>query len=457
VATISIGGLATGLDTNAIMSQLVALERRRAVDLLRVEQSTAESRQTALAAFSGKLATVLSAVDKLRDPTSAVARTATTSDADVLGASAGTGAQNGSTEITVHQLARASIATSATAKSSASATVAASAGTFSFQVGDGDVQSISIDATTTLEGLAGAINGLGAGASATVVNLGTGASPDYRLRVASSETGSSNAITIVDDDTDLGVAVTQTALDASFSVRGFATPFTRESNVVNDVIPGVTLSLRDAGGPATVVVSTDADAVHKSVESVVNAFNDLVAFVNQQSQVTQDTGSDDRDVIAGPLAFDGTVRGILQSLRTSLTGALGEDETSGDFSLLAEVGVTSMRDGTLTLDRSKLEAALASDEAGVSELFGGAASGGVFDRVHDYLTSLNQAGGILEVRTRSAAAAVDDLQDRIDAGERQVAAFEQNLRETFTNLELLVSRLQSQSSFLLSALGGSTR
>jgi flagellar hook-associated protein 2 len=453
MATINIGGIATGLDTNSIIEKLVALERRRAVDLLVVEQRDAQSRQSALGTFASKLATLKAAVDKLRDPTRALARTATSSDADVLGATAGSGALAGTTEITVDWLARSSIATSANGKSSADAVVAAGSGSFSFQVGDGDVQTVPIDGTTTLGGLATAINDLDAGVTATVVNLGTTAAPDYRLRVASRETGTENEITIVTDDTDLGVAVTQTARDAQFTVSGFATPFTRSSNVINDVIPGVTLTLKDSGGPVSVTVATDAEAVRTDVEAVVNAFNDLVAYVEQQSTVEQDASSSDRDVVSGPLAFDGTVRAIIEGLRTSISAAVEDlDET---YSLLAEVGVTSTQDGRLALDADALEAALGSDEGGVAALFAGSgAAGGVFDRVYDYIAGVTQAGGLLETRTEGIATTLESLQSRIDAGELQVSAFEQNLRDTFTSLELLVSRLQSQSAFILSALGG---
>lgn len=452
MATINIGGLATGLDTNQIVSQLVALERRRSVGLLQIEQLEQQSRQSALAGFGTKLANVLAAVDKLRDPSSALARKASSSDASVIGATAGSGALNGTTEITVHTRARGSVATSATGVASGSSAIAGGAGSFAFRIGSGDVQTVAIDASTTLDGLASAINALGAGASATVVNLGTSAAPDYRLRLASRDTGTSSDLTIETDDTTIGVAVTQSAANASFSVSGFATPFTRESNVVNDVIAGVTLTLEGTGGPTNVTVSTDTATVKKDVEAVVSAFNDLIAFVAEQSAVTQDTTSTDRDVTAGPLAFDGTVRAVIDGLRTAVSSAV--NDLDGSYSLLAETGLTSTRDGTLKLDTAALEAALGADEASVSALFGGrGAAGGVFDRIHDYLSGVTGAGGLLEARTKGVSASIDSLLERIAAGERQVAAFEQNLRDTFTNLELLVSRLQSQGSFLLNALG----
>ena len=87
----------------------------------------------------------------------------------MLTAKATSGAAVGTTDITVLDLARGAIATSANGKGSATATVAAGTGSFVFKVGSGDNQTVAIDATTTLQGLANAINGKDAGVSASVV------------------------------------------------------------------------------------------------------------------------------------------------------------------------------------------------------------------------------------------------------------------------------------------------
>ena len=241
MATITIGGLATGLDTDSIVSQLVAIERQRGVGALQTQRTDANTRRIALQNFNGKVAAFLTAVNKLKNPDDVIVRKASSSNENVLTATAGSGAHNGTTEITVDRLARSAIATSANGKAAATSTVATGSGTFAFRVGpSGPVQTLAVDATTTLTDLAAAINALDAGATASVVNVGTTASPDYRLRLASDTTGTESAVSIVTDDTTLGVSVTQAAQNATFTVSGFATPFSRESNVVNDVGDEVT-------------------------------------------------------------------------------------------------------------------------------------------------------------------------------------------------------------------------
>lgn len=452
MGTITIGGLATGLDTDKIVTQLVSLERQRGIGSLETQKTDANTRRIALQTFTGKVTAFLTAIDKLKKPDNFLLRAATSSDESVVTAKAETGAQTGSTAITVHNLARPAIATSANGKASATATVATGSGNFSFRVGaTGTVRTVAIGATTTLTDLATAINAAEPDVGASVVNVGTTTTPDYRLRLASDATGTAKGVIIVTDDTTLGVSVTQTALDASFDVAGFVDPLTRDSNTFSDVIPGVTMNLVGEG-PATVTVNTDADAVTKQVDEAVKAFNDIITFVGGESVVEQDTESDDRSVKLGPLALDSTVRGVIDSLRRLISDP--QEGTSSTYSVLAQVGVTTARDGTLTFNQAAFRTELAAHSSDVAALFGGTGStGGVADRISDYLGAVTNAGGLIDVHNTSVGSEIRSLEDRITAGQRNLDAFEENLRAQFTSLEVLVSSLQSQGSFLLSALG----
>ncbi len=455
MATITVGGLATGLDTNTIIAQLVALERRP-LDLLGQQRNDAQAKDSALQTFNTKVLAFLSAVDTLRDKHDVLVRKATSTNSAVVGAVADAGATPGTTTITVGALARNAIATSSVGVAGADATIASGTGSFSFRVGTGEVQTVGVTATTTLQDLANAINDLNAGATASVVNLGTSAAPDYRLQLVSAETGTSHDLTVVADGTSIGVAVTQGAQNASFTLSGFTDPVIRESNTVGDLIPGVTLSLNAEGGPVTITVATDDDGVTKAVQSVVKAFNDVVTYVAGQSTVSQDTTSDDHDVTAGPLAFDGSVRSILEQLHDLVSGGA---DVPGQYTSLTQIGIATARDGTLTLDTAKLAAALDTDAAAVGELFGGTGdvdSAGIADRLHDYLVGVTESGGLIDVRSNAVADQIKRYDDDIATGQRNLDAFETSLRERFAALEVLVNTLKSQGAFLTNALGGSS-
>src|SRR5437016_3953488 len=286
---ITVGGLATGIDTNSIIDKLVALEKRP-VALLGVEVQDVQATQTSINTLGGKLSTLRSAAHALGTTDGVLVRAATSSDTDVLAAAAGAGAQPGSVALTITQLARGSVAGPTVGVASATSTVASGPGTFQFQVGSGTVKSVNVDATTTLQGLATAINALDAGVTASAVNLGTASAPDFRLEIASKATGATSTVTVTHDDTALAVQTAQAGQNAQFTVDGFSGTFERESNTFGDVLPGVTVTLRNRG-TATVTVADDADAITAKVKTLVAAFNDIVTFVTGESQVTETRAS----------------------------------------------------------------------------------------------------------------------------------------------------------------------
>src|SRR5207249_11199593 len=193
---------------NSIIDQLVKLEHRP-VDLLAIEVGGVQATQASITTLTGKLSTLAAAAHGLETADGVLVRQATSSDTDVLATAAGAGAQPGSVTLTVAHLAHGSVAGATGGVASASSTVASGPGPFQFQVGSGTVQSVAVDATTTLEGLASAINALDAGVTASAVNLGTASSPDFRLEIVSRATGATSTATVTHDDTDLAAHTTQ--------------------------------------------------------------------------------------------------------------------------------------------------------------------------------------------------------------------------------------------------------
>src|SRR5262245_25588718 len=106
---ISIGGLATGLDTNKIITQLLALERRP-VAALEADIDALHATQSAVASVGTKLAALQSAASGLRTQGGVLAHQASSSDESVLTVAAGAGASRSTLTISVSQLARASTA-----------------------------------------------------------------------------------------------------------------------------------------------------------------------------------------------------------------------------------------------------------------------------------------------------------------------------------------------------------
>ena len=442
---ITVGGLATGIDTNSIIDKLVALEKRP-VALLGVEVQDVQATQTSINTLGGKLSTLRSAAHALGTIDGVLVRAATSSDTDVLAAAAGAGAQPGSVALTITQLARGSVAGATVGVASATSTVASGPGTFQFQVGSGTVKSVNVDATTTLQGLATAINALDAGVTASAVNLGTASAPDFRLEIASKATGATSTVTVTHDDTALAVQTAQAGQNAQFTVDGFSGTFERESNTFGDVLPGVTVTLRNRG-TATVTVADDADAITAKVKTLVAAFNDIVTFVTGESQVTET--QDKSDVALGSLATDSTVKHLVARLHEVFSESVG-----GTYTNLSSLGLATQQDGTIAFDEGKFRTALGSDSTAVAATFAGAGTAsGVAKDLSALIDGMTGSGGTLALHTTALNDQIRSLQDQIDAGQREVDAFEVNLRQQFTALETFVSGLKNQGSFLQQAFG----
>ena len=442
---ITVGGLATGIDTNSIIDKLVALEKRP-VGLLGVEVQDVQATQTSINTLGGKLSTLRSAAHALGTTDGVLVRAATSSDTDVLAAAAGAGAQPGSVALTITQLARGSVAGATVGVASATSTVASGPGTFQFQVGSGTVKSVNVDATTTLQGLATAINALDAGVTASAVNLGTASAPDFRLEIASKATGATSTVTVTHDDTALAVQTAQAGQNAQFTVDGFSGTFERESNTFGDVLSGVTVTLRDRG-TATVTVADDADAITAKVKTLVAAFNDIVTFVTGESQVTET--QDKSDVALGSLATDSTVKHLVARLHEVFSESVG-----GAYTNLSSLGLATQQDGTIAFDEGKFRTALGSDSTAVAATFAGAGTAsGVAKDLSALIDGMTGSGGTLALHTTALNDQIRSLQDQIDAGQREVDAFEVNLRQQFTALETFVSGLKNQGSFLQQAFG----
>jgi flagellar hook-associated protein 2 len=444
-SVITVGGLASGLDTATIISKLVSIEQQP-VDALKQRLSDTQDTRDAVGQVTKGVAALADAANALRDATTILVRKASSSNEGVVVATAGTGAQRGTVGITVTQLARGSVAGATVGLASADATVAASDGTFKFQVGGGAVQSVSVSATTTLQQLAEEINNLGAGVVASAVNLGTAADPDFRLQLSSTATGSSSTVTVVHDDTNLAVKTTQAGQNALFTVDGFSGTFQRESNTVADVLPGVTFQLQSLG-TATVTVADDTNAITSNAQALATAFNNLVTFVNGQNTVTE--SSDKSTSTVGPLANETTVRRVIDQLHATLSEPYAG--ATGQYVNLSSIGFATQKDGTISFDASKFQTALAADPSGVAAVFGGnGAVAGIANDVQTLANSFTDVGGALTTDDTALGDQLSSLQDQIDQGQKTVDAYQASLQEQFTALETLVGTLKQQGDFLTS-------
>ena len=447
---LNIGGLASGLDTNAIVDQLLAIERQPRAKLDQ-KASLVTARQQVLADFQSRLRAVEAAAKELRSVTLWSQRqSVATSDATRLSAAlvVGAGAGVGGYQVEVSQLANAAQRTYAFRSP-------ASAGTITI-----DGHDTALAAGASLSDLVSAIN---SDASATVYAAATDAGT---LVLSARRTGDTGTGFIA--VTDGAGALTEDAgkakqgRDALFTVDGVAG--SASTNEVTNAIAGVRLALRGVttvSGPITVTVgapTADTQAIKDKLSAFVEVYNSTVEAIRAKLDERSVPGArTEADRQRGMLHGDTTLTAILGLMRQAIyTPVRGLPD---GMSSLADLGVstgsasaTLSRDaiaGKLQLDADVLEAALASDASGVRDLLAGPANAGgwvrAFERVvHDADTT----GGTIDVRIVGADAELKRLQQSMAAMDERLALRERTLRAQFAAMEGALSRSQTQSSWL---------
>ncbi|USX22228.1 flagellar filament capping protein FliD [Oxalobacteraceae bacterium OTU3REALA1] len=240
---------------------------------------------------------------------------------------------------------------------------------------------IVIDSTNnTLEGIRDAINKGNFGVTASIVkdgSTGANATPN-RLILTSTNSGQSSTMKITlsgsgGDPADpalesllaydpkgvQNLSQKAAASDTKATVNGI--DVTSSSLGISGAIEGVTISTLKVGA-STLTVSKDTGALTNSVNGFVKAYNELNA------QMTALGGYNAETKTGGPLLGDTTLRNLQSSIRaqmsSTITGLQGTSLTN-----LSQIGIAFQKDGTLSLDSSKLQKAIDNNYNDIAGLF----------------------------------------------------------------------------------------
>ena len=452
MAGLSSPGVGSGLDINNLVSQLVAAEKGPGQAQITRAQTSTVTTISALGTLKGALGAFNAALTPLKTLEAFSARSATASDPAVFTASATNAASPGSYDIQVEHLASAQQLTSIPFASGAGQVV----GTGTLTIGSGGKSfAVAIDGThNTLAQIRDAINNATENddvVNATIVNAADGA----HLVLSAIATGASSAITVAQANGDGGLAglvynPTSTAnyteqrkaLDSQVFIAGFE--HHAATNTFSDAIEGVSITLlyTDPGVTKTLTIANDTNATVSRIKNFVDQYNALAKTVGSLGSYEPTTKK------AGPLLGDSMLRGIESELRTKLTDVVAG--LTGPYQSLASVGITTAKDGTLTLDSAKLNAAMSSNYDGVAVLFGSA--GGVAARLSDALTPRLASDAELDLRSKRLNLKSTDLQKEQAVLDARMVKVEARYRAQFTTLDSLLSKLSNTSTFLTQQL-----
>jgi flagellar hook-associated protein 2 len=439
---IQVTGLASGLDTAKIVSQMMDIQKRP-VTMLQNQQKLLQARNTQLTSIQGVLKKVNADALALLDPrVYRGTQKATSSDTTRVAATTTTGAGVGGYQISVGQLAN-------SAQRTFSFTAPASGGTITI-----DGHDTSVAAGASLYDLADAIN---SDQSATVYAAATDAGT---LVLSNRNTGDTGlgfiAISGADGVLSEQAARAKQGQNATYLIDGVAG--SSASNTVTGAIPGVSLTLTGVtttSGPVTVNVgapAADSSKVESAINQFITDYNSAVSAI--QTQLSQKPTAS--DPTQGTLYGDNQLKGLLSSMRSMMIK--GGDGLPSGMATMLDIGVSTGAAstggptaaelaGNLTLNASTLEAAVKSSSTAVQKLVGKWA-----DNMASVVNNYSGLGGTIDVRSSGDSRQVASLTRRIGTMQSALEDKQNQLTRQFAQLEAALSGNQSTSSWLTSQI-----
>lgn len=444
-------GIGSGINTTQLVSDLVnaTYSPKEATVNDRVTTNNARisalaSAKSALATFSSALTELLKSSDYSGQPVS--------NDPTIIAASAiAGGVPTGlPAQVEVQQLAKSQVLQSATFGDS---TAVAGTGSLTLTVGS-TAKTITLTApANTLSDLATAINASGAGVTASVVTDQSGArlvikgasGADKAFTLAAGPDADANLQRFTFDGTTGPLTLSQAAQNAKVRIDNVDMEF--GTNEVTTAIPFVRLDLNKAAPGTTVTVATNQPTTSMSdlVGEFVTAYNNLKKSLNSAT-----TGADgSADSTTGLLSSDPGLRDMSRRLATLTSVPLA---TEGPYRTLADLGVRTERDGTLTLDSARLNAALAADPEAITQMLNPTVQdadhpgiAGALKGVTDYL---NGKDGPLATSQASYDKLKDDLAKQLEKLSAGRASYSDQLTKTYSAMQARLTMLKATQSYL---------
>ena len=447
--SISSPGIGSGIDIGSLITKLVAAEGSAKNNRLTLREAEYQGDISAYGSLKSALSIFQNAVKDLRTPSDFQQRSATSSNEEIFTVTADKSADIAQYGIEVVQLAQADkLITNAGFAS----TDVIGAGSLTFSQ-NGDTFTINVTATDTLSDVRDSINTdtNNTGVIASIINVDDGiGGTESKLVFTATESGLQNAITITANDDDLNdvdslglsrlvnanLTEPAAALDGQIKVDGQI--ISSFNNTFDSVIDGVSITSVSIGAGETLTVTKDKDAVTTKINTFIANYNGLVDTFNALGAFN---GSAEA---SGLLIGDATLRGVQNAIRREISSSI--TGLSGNFSTLAELGITTGDDGKFSLDSDRLNTALDSNFDEVGEFF--ASTNGLSNKLNNVISQYAGSSGILDNRTDGLLARVDDITEQREALDRRLISLESRLLAQFTALDTLVSTLRNQSDFL---------
>jgi len=498
---IRISGLASGMDTEKIVKDLMRAQREP-VNRLHRQKSLDEWKRDAYRDINTLLAELQTTVNSIRYESSFNKKVASSENDAIVSAKATGTPKSSSYAIEVTQLAKAEMpaAVSLAVDSSITSSTQAIGSAFDFTI---EGQTINVTAADTIDSVIQKIGGAGAGVQAQFI--------DNKLvikSVSGNDLGGDNKFSVEvtsGDGSKLGMGTLSTVTNSSTRTAGQSANVTingveqtTTSNTLKYDGMEFTLKQTNIGSPLLVSTKTDEDTIYNSIKAFVDKYNASIDVINKKISEPKYKGYqplldeekealDDKTVEkmenmakSGTLLRNPILTSVLHEMRRSISAPLTGTGVNTSFDTLSEIGIggppsgkySYLENGKLYIDETKLRNAISDNGAEVIKLFTSFSSSadaatkynesGVAERLVD---NLSKAIKDITTEAGSATTVYDDsylsrkiskTDDEIDNWEDRLKVIEDRYYKQFTAMEQAMSKSQSQGSWFAQMLGKSS-
>ncbi|MGL4929886.1 MAG: flagellar filament capping protein FliD, partial [Plesiomonas sp.] len=197
----------------------------------------------------------------------------------------------------------------------------------------------------------------------------------------------------------------------------------------------------DAYKTNRITIDYDRDGVKDSLKKFVDAYNKVIDVTTELTKYNKETKT------AAPLTGDSLTRTLNAEMRGILTTP---DENNKDLKFLADLGISSDRDGKLQIDDKKLDEALEKHFTQAGDMFGG--KDGIVGKMESLMKDYVGTGGTLTEKDKTLQEQKSKLDTQISAFEKHMKEYEARVTAQFSALDQSIAQMNQQMSTLMSSL-----
>lgn len=425
-------GNTSSLNLQSMLQQLVTAQSQPIVNL--------QARQTQQQAYLQTFSNFSSQLAQLQTSANAVIsdltqQTASSSNTSVATVSTTQTSASGSHTLNVTQLAQGQTWVSTNGFSSPNNQAATSNGVFSFSIGS-QSYSVNVNASTTLAGLASAINATNSGLNASIVYNGS----TYNL-VLNTPTGTANNLTINTNNTLalFGSTPSQESQNAQATLDGIS--ISSSSNDLKNYIQGLDIQLQGLG-TTTISLNYNINQLSQDMQTFVTNYNNLLKYVNQNNSYNSSTN------VAGAFFGSTAIQSVMSKLLNAFLGNFNSNSNQNINSAMS-LGLSFDRDSNLQFSASTFEQVAYQDFNAVKNILSNSSNNGIMNLINKAINNATSArGGSLTTAQNSIKNQISSLQSQINALQKNLQTYQNTLVVQFSQLNTVMNQMQFQSQYL---------